>query len=108
MVQSIRALAAVVGLVLLLSNGALVASGEESPGRGEGPRAPQERVDLNSADEQELTAIPGIGEAIARRIVEWREEHGPFRRVEDLLKVKGIGEKSLQRLRPHVTVGESD
>jgi len=45
---------------------------------------------------------------MARRIVEWRDEHGPFRRVEDLMKVKGIGEKSLEKMRPHVTVAKSE
>ena len=65
-------------------------------------------VNINSAAAEQLTAIPGIGEAMARRIVEWREEHGPFRRIEDLMKVKGIGEKSLEKMRPHVTVGKVD
>jgi len=64
-------------------------------------------IDLNHATAQQLTAIPGIGEAMAQRIVDWREEHGPFRRVEDLMKVKGIGEKSLEKMRPHVAVGKT-
>jgi len=62
-------------------------------------------VDINRADAEELTAIPGVGKTLAQRIVDFRDEHGPFKRVEDLLKVKGIGEKSLEKLRPHVTVG---
>jgi competence protein ComEA len=61
-------------------------------------------VDLNAASEQDLVAIPGIGEAMAKRIVEFRKENGPFRQVDDLLKVKGIGEKSLEKLRPYVSV----
>jgi competence protein ComEA len=65
------------------------------------------RVDINKADVQQLATLPGIGEAIAQRIVDFREEHGPFRRVEDLMKVKGIGEKSLEKIRPHVSVGPS-
>ena len=67
--------------------------------------APQ--VDINRAGVEELTALPGIGEAIAKRIVEFREANGPFRRVEDLMKVKGIGEKSLAKIRPYVSVGKS-
>jgi competence protein ComEA len=66
--------------------------------------APAQPIDINAASEQELVAIPGIGEATARLIVEWRKEHGPFRRVEDLMKVKGIGEKSFEKLRPFVKV----
>ncbi len=48
-------------------------------------------VDINKATVEGLIAIPGVGKVMAQRIVDWREEHGPFRRVEDLLKVKGIG-----------------
>ena len=42
---------------------------------------------------------------MAERIVQFREEHGPFKRVEDLLKIKGIGEKSFQKIRPYVKIG---
>ena len=70
------------------------------------PDAPA--VDLNRATVEQLDALPGVGPAIAQRIVEFREKHGPFRRVEDLLKVKGIGEKSLDKLRPHVRVGKPE
>jgi len=61
-------------------------------------------IDLNKASEEQLMTVPGIGEAIAKRIVTFRDEHGPFRRVEDLMRVKGIGEKSLERIRPYVKV----
>lgn len=61
-------------------------------------------VDLNKASENQLTEVPGIGPSLAKRIVEFRNENGDFRRVEDLLKIRGIGEKSFQKIRPHVTV----
>ena len=64
-------------------------------------------IDLNRATAQDLTQLPGVGEAIAKRIVDFREQHGPFRRVEDLMKVKGIGEKSLEKIRPYVRVGKA-
>ena len=63
-------------------------------------------VDVNAATEDELVAVPGIGKSIARRIVEFREKNGPYQRVEDLMKVQGIGEKNLQRFRPYLTVGK--
>jgi len=63
-------------------------------------------VDLNQATAQELTTLPGIGEAMAKRILDFREANGPFKRVEDLMKIKGIGEKSFEKLRPHVRVGK--
>lgn len=64
-------------------------------------------VDVNQASEADLLAVPGIGKSIAHRIVEFRDKNGPFERVDDLLKVQGIGEKSLQKLRPHVTVSKA-
>ena len=62
------------------------------------------QVDLNRASEEELMRVPGIGEIMAGRIVAFRDEHGPFKRVEDLMKIKGIGEKSFQKLSAHVKV----
>jgi competence protein ComEA len=65
-----------------------------------------EPVDVNKAGIEELMTVPGIGKVMAQRIVEFREEHGAFNRVEDLLKVKGIGEKSLEKLKPYLKVGK--
>lgn len=56
-------------------------------------------VDLNRATAAELEALPGVGPVLAARIVAWREEHGPFTAVEDLLDVPGIGEAKLAELR---------
>jgi competence protein ComEA len=61
-------------------------------------------VDLNAAGSDELEAVPGIGKSLATRIVTFREKNGAFKSVDDLLKVQGIGEKSLEKLRPFVTV----
>lgn len=63
-------------------------------------------IDLNRATAGDLERLPRVGPALARRIVEHRDQHGPFRRVEDLKRVKGIGEKTLERLRPLVKAGE--
>lgn len=61
-------------------------------------------VDLNSADVTALDALPGVGPVTADAIIGWREENGPFRSVDDLLDVKGIGEATLDELRDHVRV----
>lgn len=61
-------------------------------------------IDVNTADAATLTRLPRIGPAIAQRIVAYREQHGPFRTPEDLLKVKGIGPKTLERIRPHIAI----
>jgi competence protein ComEA len=61
-------------------------------------------VDLNVASQNDLVALPGIGPAKAQAIVSWRQKNGRFRRVEDLVKVKGFGRKTLLKLRPYLLV----
>ena len=63
-----------------------------------------EVLDLNTASQADLTRLPGIGEKKAAAILAWREEHGPFQVVEDVMSVDGIGEKILADIRPYVTV----
>ena len=60
-------------------------------------------VDINRATAAELQAIPGIGPVIAERIVAYRSENGPFRQVDELTQVAGVGEKTLARIAPLVT-----
>ena len=59
-------------------------------------------LDLNSARMEELMALPGIGEKLAQRVVEYRKSQGGFRTVDELRKVRGIGQKRMERLRPLV------
>lgn len=59
-------------------------------------------VSLNLATAEELERLPGIGPVLARRIVEDRSRNGQYTRLEDLLRVKGIGPKKLERLRPYL------
>jgi competence protein ComEA len=61
-------------------------------------------VDLNTADQAALETLPGIGPALAGRILAWRDEHGRFSSVDDLLDVSGIGDARLADLRPRVRV----
>ncbi len=61
-------------------------------------------VNVNTASAAELTRLPRVGEKLAERIVAHRQQHGAFRRAEDLMEVKGIGEKMFQGLKPYVTV----
>jgi len=69
------------------------------------PVAAQAPVNLNTASESELTGINGVGPAKARAITEYRERHGPFKRIEDLENVKGFGQKTVDKIAPQVTVG---
>ena len=64
-------------------------------------------IDVNTATVEELMSVPGIGQVVAQRIAEYREKNGPFKTVDDLLKVQGIGEKSLEKLRGNLTVGKA-
>lgn len=59
-------------------------------------------VHLNTATLADLDRLPGVGPAIAQRILDFRQQRGGFQRVEDLLEVKGIGPKTLEKIRPHV------
>jgi competence protein ComEA len=60
------------------------------------------QVDINTADWPELVELPGVGEIIAAAIIESREKLGPFRSHDELLRVRGIGLKTLEKLRPHL------
>ena len=94
------------GLAAVLISAAVAPAPAAAPKPAEAQNAPAAPVDLNTATPDALQAIPGIGEVIAGRIVKWREEHGPFHQVDDLMKVQGIGEKLLEKLRPYVRVGK--
>jgi len=65
-------------------------------------------VNLNVADAEELATLPGVGEVLAARIVTYREQHGPFARIDDLDAVSGIGPSLVERIRDLATVGEAE
>lgn len=68
---------------------------------------PGHKVNINTASGDELMTLPGIGPVLASRILEYRQDQGPFIDVEQLIEVKGIGAKTLARLRPLVTVKDA-
>ena len=61
-------------------------------------------VNINSADEATLMAVKGIGQTRARAIIEYRQKNGPFKSIDDLTKIKGIKNKSLQKFKNQLTV----
>lgn len=66
---------------------------------------PGETVDLNTATEEELKKLPGIGDGLAAAILEYRETKGPFTRIEQLKEVPGIGEKRFDAVKDLISVG---
>ncbi len=80
------------------------AQGEDAPGVGNGDSSGFP-VDVNRADLDRLVELPGVGEVLAARILAYREDHGPFKVLEDLLDVPGIGEGKLAGLRDFAAVG---
>ena len=66
---------------------------------------PGERIDVNTADVYDLQRLPGIGEKRARDIIAWREAYGPFRTVDELTEISGIGPAILENLRPYAAAG---
>ena len=65
---------------------------------------PARPIDLNLANAKELQELPGVGPVTAQRIISMREKSGRFKRVEDLLAIRGISQKKLDAMRPYVTV----
>ena len=66
---------------------------------------PTAMVNINTATAAEFEQLPGIGAKTAARIVDYRQKKGPFKKIEELMNVQGIGEKSFLKLRPQLTVG---
>ena len=70
------------------------------------PPIPSGEINVNTANAQTLEKLPGVGEAIAGEIIKEREANGPFHYPEDLKAVKGIGEKKLEGMLPHIRLDE--
>jgi competence protein ComEA len=83
----------------VVARGPPAEKGRSKPTRDAGARPSGRRVNINTATQAELEALPGIGPVIARRIIEGR----PYRSVEDLGRVKGVGKERLEEIRPLVT-----
>jgi competence protein ComEA len=97
-------------MVVLLILGISVATAAAQAGSSRKPTtaahtAASTPVNLNTASVAQLEGLPGIGKAMAERIVEYRQKNGSFKKAEDLMNVRGIGEKNFLKLKALVTVG---
>ncbi|HUI73602.1 MAG TPA: helix-hairpin-helix domain-containing protein [Candidatus Acidoferrum sp.] len=72
---------------------------------GDKKKPPRHPVNINTANSAQLQEVPGIGPATAEKILKMRKVHGPFKSVDELLAIKGIGRKKLAKWRPYLTVG---
>lgn len=85
-------------LAALLSTGLATAAGKP---------APAGKVNLNTATAEQLTTLPGVGPKLAARIVEHRQQQGAFKSIQELMNVKGIGEKNFQKIQVYLAVSET-
>jgi comEA protein len=93
----IRCLLFVLLLGLIFS--ASVAAGKKKP--------PAQPVNINTANSEQLQQVPGIGPATADKILQMRKSYGPFKSVDDLLAIRGLGAKRLEKMRKYLTVGKA-
>ena len=89
---------------LALAMAALLVSGTALAA---GKPAPTSKVNLNTASVQQLTTLPGVGPQLAARIVEYRQKSGTFRSTQELMNVKGVGEKNYAKIEAWLSVGEA-
>ncbi len=78
--------------------------GEQQPDSAEAAVMAIDKIDINQADQAELTKLPGIGTSTAAKIAAYRDANGPFKSMEELLNVKGIGPDKLEKIKPLVTL----
>jgi comEA protein len=68
-------------------------------------KATAKKVNLNTADLDELQTLPRIGEKVAQRIIDYRKKHGEFKKIEELMKVQGVGEKTFKLIKDKIEIG---
>lgn len=93
-----KSLFSIVTLALLLTAIGTVAMADEGAGAGAGV------VNINTADASQLKLLPRVGEKVAQRIIDYRTEHGPFKKAADLMQVDGFGAKTFELVSPYIAV----
>jgi comEA protein len=90
--------AVIVGLILCLSLGPLLSLQRAA-------MTSDQKININTASLEELQKLPRIGPKIAQRVIDYRKANGDFKKIEEIMKVKGIGEKTFNRLKDMIIVG---
>jgi competence protein ComEA len=100
-----RTVLSIVAVSCLLGAGPSVATAQSRTTTRSAAKPPSTAiVNLNSATTTDLEGLPGIGAKTAARILEYRQKNGPFKKVEELMNVRGVGEKNFLKLKPQLTV----
>src|SRR5262245_333452 len=98
----------VLGVAGLVIAGPVAAdAAKTTPATRTAKTAPATKINLNSASAEQLSTVPGLGPKLAERIVEHRQKEGAFRSVQELMNVKGVGEKNLARIQGYLVVGDA-
>ena len=94
----------VISVVMLLAASDAGAARQAKPGEVKAAATAAAPLNLNTATTTQLEALPGIGKRTAQAIIDHRQKNGGFKKIEELMNVKGVGEKSFLKLKPMVTV----
>ena len=105
MLRFVLSLVAISGLLATVPSHRVFAQAKAPAPRGAKAAPTTAVVNINTASAAELDSLPGIGAKTAARIVEYRQKNGPFKKVEELMNVRGVGEKNFLKLKPQLTVG---
>ena len=105
MMRSVFSIALLTTLLFVPASASFAQTKAPAPSRGGAVLAPGATVNINTASAAELDALPGIGAKTAALIVEYRQKNGPFKKIEELMNVRGVGEKNFLKLKPQITVG---
>ena len=102
-----RTVLSIVAVVSLLGALPSAAAPGQTKAKAQSPSKPASStpVNINTASATDLEGLPGIGAKTAARILEYRQKNGPFKKVEELMNVRGVGEKNFLKLKPQLTVG---
>ena len=103
MFRNVLTIAAVASLLAAVPS--VAASAQGKPASAASKPTPATTVNINTASAAEFESLPGIGAKTAARIVEYRQKNGPFKKVEELMNVRGVGEKNFLKLKPQLAVG---
>ena len=104
MIRTLASLMIIASLFSVVHAQTAPARPDRTPSGSSKPVVPPVIVNINTASIQELEALPGVGAKTAERIVDYRTKKGPFKKIEELMNVQGIGEKSFLKLKPQLTV----